>query len=72
MTALRSNALSYCAVLALAGADIADEMFGRRLLAGIDMDHLGDQELVAAIVAERSACEACPQRRHCFEGEFAR
>lgn len=69
MTGHGARGLDYCATRALVGADAADEMFGRRLPAGIDMDHLADQDMAAAIVAERAACEACAQHHHCFAEE---
>lgn len=58
--------LDYCEVRSICGRDIADEMFGRRLPAGFDLDQPGDEVMVSAIVREESRCDTCQNRRCCF------
>lgn len=66
-----SRTLDYCGVRALAGRQIADEMFDRLIPSDVDMDHLPSQEAVAQRVREREAqerrCAACVDRHHCHD-----
>lgn len=57
--------LDYCAVLSACGREVADELFGRKIPSGIDMDFLPDQEVVSRIAAERSLCDECSRRLDC-------
>lgn len=59
--------LDYCAVRALAGREIADEMFGRKLPFGFDADQPGDELALTAIVVEASRCETCVERERCLD-----
>lgn len=60
MSATRT--LDYCAVRSLCGRETADEMFGRKLPIGFDIDHQADQDMVTRIAAERARCDTCPDR----------
>ena len=62
---MSDRTLDYCGVRSLCGREVADEMFGRRLPAGLDMDHPGDEEAVTAIVREAARCDDCQQREWC-------
>ena len=62
---MTDRALGYCATRALCGRKIADELCGRKLSAGFDMDQPGDEEMVAAIVREEAQCEACLDLEMC-------
>jgi len=60
-----SRTLDCCAVRSLCGREAADEMFGRKLPFGFDIDQPGDEEMVARIAAEGARCDTCPDRVHC-------
>lgn len=45
--------LDYCGVRSLCGREVADEMFGRVIPRGLDMDFPADEDAVANIVSER-------------------
>jgi hypothetical protein len=62
-----SRQLDYCGVRSLVGREAADEMFGRKLPVGFDMDQPGDEEMVTAIVADDAKCESCPDRHRCHD-----
>lgn len=62
-----SRVLDYCGVRALCGREAADEMFGRKIPPGVDMDFPPDQDAVTRIVEERSRCDDCLQRRWCHD-----
>lgn len=60
-----SRFLDYCAARSLLGRDLADEMFGRNLPPGFDLDQPGDETMAARIVEEQPRCDACPSRQWC-------
>jgi len=57
--------LDYCGVRSLCGKQIANELFGRTIPDGFDMDHPGDEEAISAIVREFEPCANCSYEDHC-------
>jgi hypothetical protein len=63
---MSTGSLDYCAVAALCGRTVADELYDRVTPAGVDLDFQPDQEAMAARTAERvtqeakcASCEEC-------------
>ena len=61
-----SRYLDYCGVCSICGAEIADEIFERKLPPGFDLDEPGDEALITQIVAEALKCEQCAWNSVCF------
>lgn len=56
---MTSRYLDYCGVRAICGAEIADELFQRKLPQGFDLDEAGDMILLDSIIKEELKCEGC-------------
>ena len=60
--------MDYCAIRSMCGPEIADEIFGRRLPVGFDLDQPGDLTMIEGVIRDQDRCTSCPQATECFDG----